>query len=118
MDLSYIYDIADGDKTATLALLRSLQDNLIHLPPLLMLQASTSDYDALKATAHKMKSCVSFTGEERLISLLLELEAARIKNLDATVLTSLVEELIRITESMEITLAKEIAVHQNSSASN
>ena len=62
IDLTYIYDIADGNHRFVLTLLDILEKNLLEYPVKMSRELSEGNMIALRESAHKFKSCTAYTG--------------------------------------------------------
>jgi HPt (histidine-containing phosphotransfer) domain-containing protein len=74
IDLSYIYHVADNNREFVLDLLGALKKNLEDFPTQMRKDFDANNWAALRATAHKFKSSVSYSGMEALIEALIKLE--------------------------------------------
>jgi len=76
IDLSYIDDVADGNKEVILKLLGVLQKNLQNIPLQMRSEFDAQKFDALRKTAHKLKSSTASIGIPELTNTLKAIEVS------------------------------------------
>ncbi|TAD99127.1 MAG: Hpt domain-containing protein [Bacteroidetes bacterium] len=80
IDLTYVYDIANGNQAFVLKLLGILQKNLRDFPIQMTQEFEKKDWHSLRETAHKFKSCTAYTGVENFNHTLKEIEISAEEN--------------------------------------
>jgi HPt (histidine-containing phosphotransfer) domain-containing protein len=74
MNLDYLYQIADDNEEFVVELLVVLRKNLIELPIAMQQAFDAQQWQELRNTAHKFKSCVAYIGIQDFNRALISLE--------------------------------------------
>lgn len=80
IDLSYINDVADGNKDVILKLLGVLQKNLQEIPSQMRAEFDAQELDTLRKTAHKLKSSTASVGIDEFTNTLKAIEISAEQN--------------------------------------
>ncbi len=108
IDLSYIYHVADNNREFVLDLLGALKRNLEDFPPQMREDYNAKNWAALRATAHKFKSSVSYSGMKELIEALIKLETFADAESSESQTVELLRTVFRSTAAMHATVLAEI----------
>jgi HPt (histidine-containing phosphotransfer) domain-containing protein len=74
MNLDYLYQIADNNEEFVAELLAVLRKNLIEFPIAMQQAFDRQQWDDLRNTAHKFKSCIAYAGIQEFNQALILLE--------------------------------------------
>jgi HPt (histidine-containing phosphotransfer) domain-containing protein len=105
LDLSHLFDIADGDEMVVQKLLGILQKNLREYPLKMRNELEKGDWLALRETAHKFKSSTAYAGVPTFNQTLKEIEIQA----DAQAPESLLHQMLSQIEQYAQDIEQEVA---------